>query len=337
MTPAAFKGFLMAELENQPVPSVLHALMWACMFGAVDAFIAGRIVTGIISFILGIVCQLCSSKWEWTKAHLGSSVLPLERIASKRSYRWIAGSILLIILLLGLVLSIYSRYSRTHGQVTTETTKPGVSSPVAVPVSFRLGGEWDHIPIHIPVASDIHVLRIWPGTLIPTNSQNVFLDRGSFETISANEDKPLDWPTKKDGRWMTKRELESWLKSGRGIPNPAAFKCTMSSYTSETLDEIVAVLLVDTPDKKRHSYWVPFDPIMSGKSYTFYVIFPCSSGVIPELVQWGDTAIVRVLGEGMIRKVPLRYEKQPWPSQLLSPALGPSIFIWNGIGECKWD
>lgn len=210
--------------------------------------------------------------------------------------------------------------------------------PGPVPISFRLGCELDSIPLHIPSATTIHILRINPNTLLAANTKPFFLDQGSLEDVSAAAASgSIDWPTIRDGKWMTEEEDTKWWKSGRGVPNPYVFKCTITSYTSSTLDEISAVLLVDTPDNKRHYYRISFDPIMSGRSYTFYVVNVCSSGVIPSLVQWDDNATVRVLGEEQSRKVPLRYEKRRWPSQLLEATHGPSSFIWNGVGECQWD
>jgi hypothetical protein len=204
------------------------------------------------------------------------------------------------------------------------------------PISFRLGCNLYGLPIHIQGGSSIHILRITPGTLIPTNDQHIIPDQGSFETITAEVDKPRDYPSEDNGRWLTKDELTESLKKGRGA-NPFISKCTLTSYTSATLDDIVAVLLVDTRDEKHHSYWVPFDPIMSSKSYEFYVISPCTSGVIPQMVQWNPTVLVRVLGESKIKTVPLRFEKQVFPPQLLAGSFGPSSFLWDGVGECKWD
>jgi hypothetical protein len=214
--------------------------------------------------------------------------------------------------------------------------KPSTVSLQSTPISFRLGCDWDHLPIHIAPASTIHVIRLYRGTLIPTNFRMNIQDEGSFENISSSADTPLDWPSERDGKWMTKAEFQNAMKSGSGMPNPWTFRCTMASYSTATLDEMLAFLLIDTPDKQRHSFKVPFDPIMSGHSFTFYMVNVCSSGTIPQLIQWSDTALVRVLGETTVRQVPLRYEKTSWPSQLF-PGMGPSSFVWNGIGGCQWD
>jgi hypothetical protein len=339
MIVAALKGLVMADdvpTPEQMVPSLLHAVMWACMFGAVDAVIArkpwpvwvGALALSLTSHIVGI-------KWPQIKPRVGPRFASiLERIASNRLYRRAIYFAIAIALLVSIGTAGYRYY---HKSATVEVPQPAPQpTPPPIPISFRLGCEWGHIPIHIPAASTIHILRLYPGTLIPENAQHLLQDQGSFEDVSAEADQSMDWPRERDGKWMSRHEMEKWMKSGHDMPNPLAFKCTMTSYTSSTLDDIVTQLLIDTPDKKRHAYWVPFDPIMSGHSYTFYVVSVCSSGVIPELVQWNDFAIVRVLGEEKPRRVPLRYEKRNWPSQLI-PAFGPSSFVWNGIQNCQWD
>ena len=207
---------------------------------------------------------------------------------------------------------------------------PPLAAPA--PITFRLGCEWDSIPIHIPAAATIHVIRVHPGRL--AGNPNI-LDLGVFQDISSSTKEALDWPSKSDGRWMTLAEKQKSVAIKKILLSPLAFNCALTSYGAATLDEIVLSLLVDTPDGKRHSYPVAFDPLMAGHSFSFYVVNGCSSGVIPTMIQWDDFATVRVLGEQKVRRVPLRYEKRDWPSQLLSP-LGGSSFIWNGLDDCDW-
>jgi hypothetical protein len=63
------------------------------------------------------------------------------------------------------------------------------------------------------------------------------------------------------------------------------------------LDEITAQLIVDTSDKKRHIYGVPFNPLVQGHPFEFYMVNKCSFGVVPVMAQWGDRAEVRIIGE----------------------------------------
>ena len=141
--------------------------------------------------------------------------------------------------------------------------KPINPTPSVLPISFRLGCQWDHIPIHIGAASTIHVIRLYRGTLIPVNCKMTIPDQGSSEDISSSADASLDWPSDHDGKWMTKDDFGKSINDGHGIPNSWAFKCTMTSYSAPILDEILAFLIIDTPDKQRHTYKVPFDPITS--------------------------------------------------------------------------
>jgi hypothetical protein len=134
---------------------------------------------------------------------------------------------------------------------------------------------------------------------------------------------------------MTFAETRKSIADKQAFLSPIAFNCTLTSYGAVTLDGIVAPLLVDTPDGKRHSYPIAFNPLVAGHPFSFYVVSGCSSGVIPTMIQWDDFATVRVLGEQGDRRVPLRYEKKNWPSQLLVP-IGGSSFVWNGLDNCQW-
>jgi len=95
----------------------------------------------------------------------------------------------------------------------------------------------------------------------------------------------------------------------------------------------IAYLMVDTSDRKRHVYPVAFDPLVSGKHIEFYIVNVCSSGIVPTMAQWTDTAEVRVIGAADKQRVPLKFEKRNWPSSLM--ILGASSFLWNGVGSCQ--
>lgn len=259
----------------------------------------------------------------WLMLFLASVIASIQLIR----YRWLAVAIsaiwpLLLVILLDQI---------------APRPEP-IASPAPLAVSLRLGCEWDQIPIRIAVGSSIRVLELNPGTLISTKVKRVFLDQGSFQTITNDGRGPEEWPSKRDGRWLTKSEIASAIhdasKAGLAFPSPFAFRCTMKNYTSATLDEIVPTLWVDTPGKKFYSFAVPFDPLMPGSSFSFYVVNMCSSGVIPVDVQWDNNALVHVLGEKGYRRVPLRYERQPWPSSLM--LMGRSSFVWSGMGPCRW-
>ena len=203
--------------------------------------------------------------------------------------------------------------------------------PTPVPVSITLGCGWDHIPIHIPSNFTIHVMRLSPAILYGNPS---IPSVGVFDPVSAGES-AMDWPSKRDGRWMTREEFHRALTEQGWMPTPYAFNCTLTNFSSVTLEEISATLIVDTVDKKRHLFPIKFDPLMSGHSFPFYVVNVCSSGVTATMVQWGDRASVRPLGEDKSRIVSLNFEKRSWPSELM--VLGGSSFLWSGMQNCTWD
>jgi hypothetical protein len=216
--------------------------------------------------------------------------------------------------------------------------------PPPVAISFRLGCSLEQIPIRIPPASTIHVLRLHPAILYGNPR---IKDLGVFENISSPSDKPMEWPNKTDGRWMTTKERKQSFSGG--MPNPYASDCTLTSYSPQaTLDEITAYLLVDIldptkpksipPAVKRFSFSVAFDPLTSAQPFRFHIVNTCSSGDIPVMVQWADSATIRVLGEPTPRTVPFKQQRLTLPSQLLIASfLGRTTFIWNDLHNCKWE
>ncbi|MGA7558774.1 MAG: alpha/beta hydrolase [Terriglobales bacterium] len=212
-------------------------------------------------------------------------------------------------------------------------------------ISLRMGCEIDHLPIHIPPATSIHVIRIHPSTLYGNPR---FQDVGVFENITSPSDKALDWPTEQQGRWMTTKERDNAMAAGT-MPLPFVSRCTLTSYSQTTLDEIVASLIIGLPDKTKPksttpvpvtnlSFPIAFDPLMSGQSFQFYLINTCSSGDIPLMDQWGDDVTIHVLGESEPRTVPLRYQRTSLPGslQVVMATMGPTSFVWNDLHDCQW-
>jgi hypothetical protein len=209
-----------------------------------------------------------------------------------------------------------------------------VIAPTPVPLTaLYIGCEWDHIPITIAPGSSINVMWLEPS-ILRGNPNMPFV--GPFDEIrSPLGKKNLEWPTKQDGRMMTRAEVDGVLQSSKTIASPYAFRCILSNY-SVTLDQITAPLIIDTSDSKRHVYSVAFSPSVVGHPFEFYMVSKCSFGVVPLMVQWGEEATVRIVGEPVRRRIPLQFERKAWPSNLVM--MGASWFVWNGAkGECKWD
>jgi hypothetical protein len=210
---------------------------------------------------------------------------------------------------------------------------PRPTSVAPAPVSIYLGCSWDAIPIHIPAGSAIHVIQLHPAIL---KNSLAFASTGVFQDVSSTGNKPRDWPSKTEGRWMTDSEMKHAMEHSSGMPSPFAFKCTISGYSPSVVEDLVATLVVEAPSKKYHSYPVYFDPLITGSPFTFYIVSVCSSGVTPIDAQWDKRATLHMLGENGTRHVPLKYERRNWPADLM-PVMGPSAFLWNGIQSCDWD
>src|SRR6266478_5978592 len=204
---AFLKGLIMADAAPTPeelVPSLLHAFMWASAFGAVEELRVGRLWTSGGLFVAALTFHIVGIYWPQIKPKISPRfALAVEWIASRRIYRQIIYSVSAVVFLASIGTAVYRHYVPVRvPQPTTQST------PSPIPISFRLGCEIDHIPIHILAASTIHVLRLHPAILYGNPR---IQDLGVFENISSPSDKPMDWPTKTSGRWMTKKEMtESW-------------------------------------------------------------------------------------------------------------------------------
>jgi len=217
----------------------------------------------------------------------------------------------------------------------------GKTAPPAPPVSAALilptmGCEVGVLPIHLPPASTINVIRLSPGVL---KGNPKFPTVGVFEHVGSSPIRSRDWPSKNEGRYMTDTERRKVIAAD-GIPLPYFLKCDMTNNGNVTLEETIATLLVDTTENEtteRHRYKVSFDPLLAAHSFQFYLVPVCSEGVLPSLVQWDDDprqAMVHVLGEEQSRKVSLRIEKRASPFDLFLMS-GVSLFVWNDIKNCS--
>ena len=78
-----------APTPEQMVPSLLHTVTWACMFGGVDAVIASKpwpVWAG--AFSLSLTSHIVGIRWPQIKPIVGTRFASaLERIASNRLYR----------------------------------------------------------------------------------------------------------------------------------------------------------------------------------------------------------------------------------------------------------
>ncbi len=314
IAPSRWQTFMSKPNNRAVVSTISGATLFGLFLWSISEFFSVRGVVHMLTsrIFLGVACV---TAW-------------LLLVLIGRIFGWSKLSILLCATVLIIAALVLDSMFPMPNKIQKARVMPDL-------ISFRMGCEWKSLPIHVPAGTTVHVIRVYELTLNAAKAKA--FDIGVFESVSAKPDSAIDWPSpKRDGRWMTHKEVNDKKKSG-SMPNSLMSKCTLTSYSNVTVDDIATTLLVDTPDKHRHAYSVPFNPLMAGQSFSFYLVNVCSSGVIPILVQWDDFATVRVLGEEQWRKVPLRYERNQVPSQLVATFIGPSSFLWNGVESCKWN
>lgn len=199
------------------------------------------------------------------------------------------------------------------------------------PVSVFIACTTEYLPLHIPANTSINFMRVYPSDL---RAHMVIPMIGVFNKVSAG-DQEMEWPSERDGRWMTVQENQSSAAKSGYLHWPFASKCEITNYGHETLESIEAYLGVETPDGKRHVYPIPFDPLVSTKPFRFYVINACSSGVVPKFVSWANEATVKVVGEALPRPITLQFGKAMEPNEIVFPLPGGSSFLWNGLPGCE--
>jgi hypothetical protein len=209
--------------------------------------------------------------------------------------------------------------------------------PDRTPPTIYLGCEIAFLPIRIPPASTIHVLRLSPSIMsgfVRAQNQNV-PGAGALVSIDSPGDQALDWPSEgHDGRWMNRADIEKLEKSNQ-FALPFAAKCKITSYGTDTLEDTVVTIVVMTSDNKEHDYPLKFDPLVQNQPLTFYIVDLCSTGVYPKAVTWVPSLTTRVMGRGEKQVIPLKFDSKEFPSSL-SYFGQPSAFLWNGMAEaCK--
>jgi len=207
------------------------------------------------------------------------------------------------------------------------------SAPDKTPPTIYLGCETVGLPIHIPPASTIHVIRLWPSQLSALQRNPNIPGGGALDSVDSPGGQALDWPSDgPDGRWITMPERQKALAERKQAPTPVAAKCSITSYGTDTLEGTVISMVVMTSDDKEHPYPVRFDPLVQQQPFTFYIVDVCSAGVFPRAITWGAVATTHVLGQQETQHVPLKFLSRGFPSSL-SPFLGPSSFLWDGMLE----
>ena len=227
---------------------------------------------------------------------------------------------------LAITVFIYGVDRLVKNKLTPSTPQLSVVIPPPLPVPIYMECQWDHIPIHVSGGSTVHVIRLHPD-LLKGNPR--FPSIGVLYDVSAPPGKDLDWPSKQEGKWMTRNEFQEFFATKKEMPTPFIFRCTARS--SKPVDDVSLQMTVSTMDNKRHEFPVPLDPLNSERVFSFYVVNVCPIGVY---VTWPDTATARPIDESADRQVPLKIIKRDWPGDLM--IFGPSSFQWPWSSTCSW-
>jgi hypothetical protein len=101
-----------APNPEEMVPSFLHALMWACIFGAVDAIITAKPwPVWASAFGLSLISHVVGIKWPQIKPKIGPRFAStIERVARNRRYRWVIYSVIVIASLASIGFRAYRHY-----------------------------------------------------------------------------------------------------------------------------------------------------------------------------------------------------------------------------------
>src|ERR1700676_3900080 len=180
MIVSALKGLLMADEVPTPeegVPSFLHALMWACIFGAVDAIIAGKhwpMWAGALG--LSLTCHIVGINWPSIKPKISPRVAAmLERVAGSRRYRWIVVGFVIVMLAASLAYCYLYRNSNT--EIATpihQSTPPSAGASSDMADARQAGG---------------HVVKVIDDNGAPLKGAEIyFIRRNGIHSIKAVSD-----------------------------------------------------------------------------------------------------------------------------------------------------
>jgi hypothetical protein len=170
MIAAAFKGLLMADEVPTPeeaVPSFLHAFMWACIFGAVDAVIAERrwyVWAGALG--LSLASHIVGIYWSWIKSKTGPRFAArLEQIASnRRRYKWVIGIVIVIALLASIGIRVYRHYHTNPNIMSASSTQSPPPGTRQLPIhTLLVRYEQGILPIRITPHDTAYISQLSPN------------------------------------------------------------------------------------------------------------------------------------------------------------------------------
>jgi hypothetical protein len=213
--------------------------------------------------------------------------------------------------------------------------KPESTVPAATvapePGSLYLDCQMTGLSTTIPASTTIHVMPLQPDLIDATQR----IQRTSiFYDVSTN-DKPLKWPTKGDGRWLTHSEFMGGAKRFvRQPPMPFMYKCDLSSLGKLIIDDI-AIPITLAPNKRgaaTREYSIRFDPLKPETHFQFFIVNRCDNQEV--ILRWPEIVNAHVLGEGDARTLSLNIANRGDSPDTLF--FGRSAFKWHMLRPCDW-
>jgi hypothetical protein len=137
------KEFTMAEAtDSERVVFILcewTAGTW--VYFSIDRFLAGKTLTGMLLAALAILFAIAGVKWPALKLKLGTKFSSLtasvEQVASKRQYRRVIYSAIVVALLVSIGIRVYHYYHRQAAEVPAQPSSspplPQSQQPAAPP------------------------------------------------------------------------------------------------------------------------------------------------------------------------------------------------------------
>ncbi len=245
----------------------------------------------------------------------------VERRASRRLKIKAYGTACLVVFLVFLILFLGWRKSPPNTDVSSQPE----------PLALSMSCASESLPISIPAATTVHVVRIRPSLLLG-GDLNSFSGGGIMEDVSSGRGKTRNWPSEGEGRWLSDNERKKLLAKTGGVASSGIYKCDISSLGKATLEEVTLKLNVTLLDANRdyeeHVYTISTDPLSGTAPFTFYIVNPCAARVF---AYWPEVASVKVVGQPNRHDVPLGWVRR---LDLGNPMVFmPAAWRWNEIDE----
>jgi hypothetical protein len=197
--------------------------------------------------------------------------------------------------------------------------------------SLYLNCEVTGIPITVAPNSIAHMMMVMPSLF--EASQNFPSSVGVFMDINT-QNKSIGWPTKGDGRYLTKEEFVA-RQTRYKTPSPLIHKCDLSILGNQILDELTIPVTLGPNDREKsyaRTFQISVNPLRPAEHYVFYVINRCDAQDL--VLAWPEKIRAHMVGDNKSDDIPFRIAKHPDQTNQLY--LSMSTFKWNNADSCDW-